>query len=192
MADMEALGIVGSAAVAAPQREQQQSVRARVKAEMAKYMDCSLDFTRHQHPFGHDALQFWSSAAVKRDLPVLCVVAQVVLGHPASAAYIERDFGIASLMLTNKRSLLDVAWVDMMLFLRANINSIPTDLRRISALPTCARGPWYHERVPCRMRSAAEIRASLALTGAQPAAPAAGDDDDLARPAALDVDEDEL
>jgi hAT family C-terminal dimerisation region len=123
-----------------------------------------LDFSAFQHPLGHDALAFWADPIVQRDFPVLYIVALVVFGHPSSAAQIERDFGIASLLVTNKRSLLDVAWVDMILFLRANIDSIPEDVRKVSALPTCDKGPWYHARVPVRMRSAAEIRATMAVS----------------------------
>jgi hypothetical protein len=180
---LQALGLMGPAAVAAPAQEQEESLRARVVLQVKRYLDRSLNFAAFKHPLGHDALDFWLDPVTQQEFPLLCVVALVVFGHPSSAAQIERDFSIASLLVTNKRSLLDVAWVDMTLFLRANMDSIP-DVRTIPVLDACARGPWYHERVPCRMRSAAEIRATMALSsGAQPLPvsdpSSAGTDDDL-------------
>ncbi|CAN0315192.1 unnamed protein product, partial [Laminaria digitata] len=57
--------------------------------------------------------------------PELRSVAQSVLGAPASAAVLERDFCVAGQVVSRQRGSLDPAFVEMLLFLRAGIDYIP-------------------------------------------------------------------
>lgn len=101
-----------------------------------------------------NVMDLWASKDMKQEYPLLAAVAQSVFGSPASAAAIERDFGIAAIMLTNKRSLTDAAFVEMMLFLRANFELIPEPgcIPEISAENIKAT-------IPSRLRTMEDIKA---------------------------------
>ena len=69
---------------------------------------------------------------MEKRYPHLSVVARSILGHPASSAQIERDPGTAGRLLRPERNRLDTAFVDMVLFLKANTDHIPPKIPEIN------------------------------------------------------------
>lgn len=69
-------------------------------------------------------LGWWASKG-KNQFPALAPLAQQVFGNQASAAQIERDFSGCGNLLTSNRSRTDTYWVEMVMFLKANFDSIP-------------------------------------------------------------------
>lgn len=67
----------------------------------------------------------WWATKGKNHFPTLAPVAQQVFGNQASAAQIERDFSGCGNLLTANRSRMDTYWVEMVMFLKANFESIP-------------------------------------------------------------------
>lgn len=65
---------------------------------------------------------YWANEST---FPVLAEVARTLLGVQASAAQIERDFSIAGVLVNSRRSRLDCAYVDMVLFMYCSYDSIP-------------------------------------------------------------------
>ena len=59
-------------------------------------------------------------------------VAQALLGIPPSLAVLERDFCIAGQVISRKRGSLDPAMVGMFLFLRAEYDEIPQEIRSLN------------------------------------------------------------
>lgn len=77
-------------------------------------------------------------------------VAQCVLGAPASAAVLERDFCIAGQMVSRHRASLDPAYVEMLLFLRGAIDHIPREISKLTDEQAAAA-------IPRRLRDAATV-----------------------------------
>jgi len=65
--------------------------------------------------------------------PQLKPVAQAILGLPPASAVLERDFCIADSVMTRKRGSVDPAYVEMMLFCRANYHLIPSRIPELDA-----------------------------------------------------------
>eukprot|EP00752_Nemacystus_decipiens_P008160 g7299.t1 len=59
-------------------------------------------------------------------------LAQAVFAAPASSACVERDFCMADMFLPRKRGSLDPAYLEMALYLRGQIGSIPLDIPKLS------------------------------------------------------------
>ena len=93
----------------------------RVKEELSRYVD--REKVRAQDLPTRRLLGWW--VALSHRYPNVSVVAQSNLGHTASSAQIERDFGMAGKLLPGQRSRLDTTFVDMSLFLNANFEEIP-------------------------------------------------------------------
>ena len=106
-----------------------------------------------------DVMTLWRHVQVQKAFPLLTQVAFAVFGHPTSAGGIERDFGIASVMLTSKRSLTDAAFAEMVLFMRANLNLVP----RPENIPIIADDE-ITTHIPCRLRTMADIQAVQMLS----------------------------
>lgn len=86
--------------------------------------------------FGKDqkflsAAEYWRLHGSKHPL-ALRAVAQAVLGCPASAGVIERDFCLADWFMPRKRGSLDPAYLEMLLFLRAQYDYIRNDVPTLS------------------------------------------------------------
>ena len=80
-------------------------------------------------------LSWWK--AMSHCYPNLSVVAQSILGHTASSAQIERDFGMAGRLLSGQRSRLDSAFVDVSLYLNANFEQILSRIPELDATWSC-------------------------------------------------------
>ena len=65
--------------------------------------------------------------------PQLKPVAQAILGLPPASAVLERDFCIADAVKTRKRSSMCPAYVEMLLFCRANYHLIPNRIPQLNA-----------------------------------------------------------
>lgn len=63
----------------------------------------------------------------------LVAVVQAVLGVPPASAVLERDFCIADSVKTRKRSSVDPAFVEMIIFCRGNYDVIPNHIPPLSA-----------------------------------------------------------
>ena len=88
----------------------------RVKEELRRYVD--REKVRAQDLPARRLLGWWR--AMSHRYPNVNVVAQSILGHTASSAKIERDFGMAGRLLSGQRSRLEKVFGDMSLFLNAN------------------------------------------------------------------------
>lgn len=64
--------------------------------------------------------------------PVLGALAQAVFGAPSSAGCVERDFCVADMFVPCKRGGLDPANLEMSLYLRGQMDSIPLDIPKLS------------------------------------------------------------
>ncbi|CAN0467400.1 unnamed protein product, partial [Laminaria digitata] len=73
--------------------------------------------------------------------PELQSVAQSVLGAPASAAVLERDFCVAGQVVSRQRGSLDPAFVELLLFLRAGIDYIPREIPKLTDRQAAAAIP---------------------------------------------------
>ncbi|KAI0565138.1 Ribonuclease H-like protein [Gracilaria domingensis] len=93
----------------------QPSMAEMIEAEVEAYL--LNENVRPEAVSTRSLLSWWRSR--KATYPVLSVVAQSVLGHPASSAQIERDFGNAGWLLSGRRNRMDAAFVDMSLFCTA-------------------------------------------------------------------------
>ncbi len=91
------------------------------RAELRRYLDLpSSEVAKWELP--SQALAFWRSH--RGDFPLLSAVARSILGKPVSSAA-ERDFGEGGASITPRRNRLDAGCVEMSLFLRQNMDSIP-------------------------------------------------------------------
>jgi hypothetical protein len=124
----------------------------RADAEVTRYLS-GADFHARGCTLSNALATFWEREDIKRLFPLLCLVARTVFGHPASAGGIERDFGVAALMLTNKRSLTDVAFVEMVLFLHANMEHIPLPCN----IPIILQ-QFVADHIPGRLRTVDDIK----------------------------------
>ncbi|CAM9254319.1 unnamed protein product [Phaeothamnion confervicola] len=95
--------------------------------------------------------------------PGLTSAAVSVHGHSASAAQIERDFGIAGLLVVPWRSLMDPAFADIVLFPRANSEHIPK-LDTIPELASYLGGAGHHECVSARRRTKKAVHGTLDMS----------------------------
>ena len=76
---------------------------------------------------GLDAAEYWRVYGSRHPL-ALRAVAQAVFGCPACAGVIERDFCIADWFMPRKRGSLDPAFLEMLLYLRAQFDYISNDV----------------------------------------------------------------
>lgn len=97
-----------------------QTVREEL-SDFLKVENCTLDLVPLRH-----TLVFWKTHAGR--FPYMARVARAVLGAPASAAVLERDFSAAGRMMTSSKSSTDTAWVEMILFLHGNKDLIPDEV----------------------------------------------------------------
>lgn len=63
--------------------------------------------------------------------PTLNVVARSILGHTASSAQIERDFGMTGTLIRGCQSRIDAVFEDMSFFLRAKFEKIPSRVKML-------------------------------------------------------------
>jgi len=76
----------------------------------------------------HQLLRWWKDVGMKADggkFASLGKVFRLLLTVPGAAAGLERDFSVAGSIVTPKRSSLDGAWVEMILFLYLNRDLVP-------------------------------------------------------------------
>lgn len=76
-------------------------------------------------------LGFWKVDGA-REFPNMARAARVLLGAPASAAVLERDFSAAGRMMTSIRNSTDSAWVEIILFLNGNQGNIPANIPHLT------------------------------------------------------------
>jgi hypothetical protein len=122
-------------------------------------------------------LRFWASDSMKLQLPHLAAVVPSIMAQPASSGTIERDFGMAADLLTRKRSMMDVAFAEVQLFLRANIDRLPGP-ETVPVLPRCDGGASKHPSLPSRLTNMEAVRAAIALS-AQDVLSEGSDDDGM-------------
>ena len=96
---------------------------------------------------GWESLPGWWRVTGSRLHPHLATVFKALLSAPGSAAILERDFSIASNLLTVRRSQLDHAYVEMTMFLRMNMDLIPP----LSQIPSL--GEKASDAIPRRLSS---------------------------------------
>lgn len=77
------------------------------------------------------AAEYWRVHGSRHPL-ALRAVAQAVFGCPASAGVIERDFCIADWFMPRKRGSLDPAFLEMLLYLRAQFEYVGNDVPALS------------------------------------------------------------
>jgi hAT family C-terminal dimerisation region len=93
------------------------------QAELAKYLMDAERITQDVVP-AMDVGLWW--ALNGRYFPLLHVVAEAVLSHVTSSAEIERDFGIASMILPSVRNALDDAYFQAQLLTKCNYDFLPS------------------------------------------------------------------
>ena len=80
---------------------------------------------------GQQVAEFWRGYG-RKHFPIVAWVARAVLGAPASSAVLERDFGEAGKLVNRQRSSLSSEYVEMLMFLRGALDSIPEDVPSLS------------------------------------------------------------
>lgn len=81
---------------------------------------------------GEEVCSFWRKHG-NSVAPWIKHVAQAILGVPASAAVLERDFSVAGQVISRKRGSLDPANVEMLLFLRGAYDFVPKEIPELSS-----------------------------------------------------------
>lgn len=123
---------------------------------------------KHDALTPHQLCEFWATVG-SSVAPVLKHVARSVLGVPASSAVLERDFCIASQSISAGRGVLDPAYAEMLLFLRASYDIIPKSIRSLD-------GSRVENAIPRRLRDSAQLQEVEHL---YPPVPRRGQDVDL-------------
>lgn len=101
-----------------------------------------------------EGLPEWWRKTGTRLFPSLATVFQALLAVPGGAAALERDFSVASNLLTVRRAMLDQAYVEMTMFLRLSMDKIPA-LSQIPVLTSDAAAA----AIPPRLRNKKDFEA---------------------------------
>lgn len=75
-------------------------------------------------------LPWWANVGSKK-FRWLSHVARSVYGHAVTGAVIEREFGLASKILSPRRSRLDAAYVEILMYLNLNLDHIPGHIPKL-------------------------------------------------------------
>lgn len=102
----------------------------KAREELAE-MIATPDVTLANIPL-EDILIYWQKTGARR-FPHLARAAQVLLGAPASAAVVERDFSAAGRLITVSRGSTDAVMLEMIMFLHGNVDLIPLTVPPIPA-----------------------------------------------------------
>lgn len=105
-----------------------------------------------QVPF-EEVLLWWANHGCKK-FRWLSHVARSVLGHPATAVAIERDFSMVGQMLSPRRSRLDAVYAEILMYLNVNLDHIPTYIPEI-------RTKEAHHHLPTRLKGIDELDKSV-------------------------------
>lgn len=118
---------------------------------------CSVAFTccflLAQRPFlyiilqtGEEVAMFWRTYCW-RHFRLLCNVARALLGAPASATVLDRNFGETGKLASHQRGSLGATYVEMILYLRGAYDYIPETIPKLTA-ERAEKAPLFHLRGP--------------------------------------------
>jgi len=105
---------------------------SRVKEELHRWLADPVHLS-HQDRTKESPLAFWRRQSLVTNYQYLPTVARIIFAVPSSSGQIERDFGVAGMMVTGQRSSLSPQNIDMCSFL--NLNRSFVDVTRCTPLP---------------------------------------------------------
>lgn len=133
---------------------------AQAAAMLAEYEEwCKTVRKEWKEKGWHEVKELWAcdekglpNGLGAHKFPQLALVFRCLLGVAGSAAILERDFSVAGNLLTQRRTMLDAAYVEMILFLHLNSDFIPP----LSTIPALLPEQRI-QAVPLHLRTRADF-----------------------------------
>jgi len=93
---------------------------SRIEEELDRWRTTGMQLRTVQNGTFEDVLCFWHRQWQEHSYRFLPLVARVIFSTPSSSAQLDRDFGVAGMMVRPQRSLLAPHNIDMATFLNCN------------------------------------------------------------------------
>ncbi|CAN0133135.1 unnamed protein product [Ectocarpus fasciculatus] len=144
----------GSKSTSSDEGQKELTLKEVCQEEFDRFMARFVDTSVEEYPM-EELLDFWAGGG-QTLYPNMARAARILLSVPASSAVLERDFSTAGRLITEARSRLSAAYVEMVLFLNGNQQYIPLEVPKLSKAQAS-------EAVPARLSNPNKETESLSV-----------------------------